>query len=247
MESVASGKERGVFTERPDLFSQLPDQEARSSLVEHYLPLAHSLANRYVGRGQDADDLRQVAMLALLHAIDRYDPGLGSNFTSFAAPTILGELKRYFRDSAWSMKVPRRMKEIWGLSRRANEELSQELGRSPTVEEVAERVGCSPEEAAEAAALGTTFRTEALEGNEEDQLGPIDRIGVVDDLEIVDEWEALAPVLAGRPAREREILYLRFYRDLTQREIADLVGMSQMNVSRILSSSLARLRTLLDA
>jgi RNA polymerase sigma-B factor len=238
-------QESQQFTENTELFTRLPDPEAREQLVELYLPLAHSLARRYSNRGQDIDDLNQVAMLALLHAIDRFDPEMGKRFTSFAVPTILGELKRYFRDSAWGVGVPRRLKDLWVLSRQANEELSQVLGRSPTVEEIGERIGCSPEDVAEAASLGSAFRAESLDGSDE-TLGPIDVLGELDgEVELFDEIDALAPVLADRSERERQILHLRFYREMNQREIAEVMGMSQMNVSRILSSTLEKMRCIL--
>ena len=238
-------QENQQFTENTELFTRLPDPDAREELVKLYLPLAHSLARRYANRGQDFDDLNQVALLALLHAIDRFDPDMGKRFTSFAVPTILGELKRYFRDAAWGVGVPRRLKDLWVLSRQANEELAQTLGRSPTVEEIGERIGCSPEDVSEAASLGSAFRAESLDGVD-DGLGPIDRLGTYDDeVDLFHEIDALAPVLADRSPRERRILYLRFYCEMNQREIAEVVGMSQMNVSRILSSTLEKMRCIL--
>ena len=240
-------QENQQFTENTELFTRLPDPDAREELVKLYLPLAHSLARRYANRGQDFDDLNQVALLALLHAIDRFDPEMGKRFTSFAVPTILGELKRYFRDAAWGVGVPRRLKDLWVLSRQANEELAQTLGRSPTVEEIGERIGCTPEDVSEAASLGSAFRAESLDGVD-DGLGPIDRLGTYDDeVDLFHEIDALAPVLADRSPRERQILYLRFYCEMNQREIAEVVGMSQMNVSRILSSTLEKMRCILTA
>lgn len=231
------------------LFRKLPDEVARRDLVELYRPLAVDLAQRYAHRGQETDDLVQVALLGLLNAIDRYDPEYGSRFISFAVPTITGELKRYFRDAGWGTGVPRRMKDVSVLSRRANEELTQRLGRSPTVEDIAVHIGCSPDEVAEAAALGSAYRPEALDAPSQsqgrtrmDSLGELDRR-----LEMHDELEALRPVLQSRPRREQQILYLRFYQDMTQRQIADLMGISQMHVSRIISGSLERMRLLLQA
>jgi RNA polymerase sigma-B factor len=247
VEKPLMSEEHQQFTENTELFAQLPDPGAREELVELYMPLALSLARRYSNRGQDQDDLKQVALLALVHAIDRFDPEMGKRFTSFAVPTILGELKRYFRDSAWGVGVPRRLKDLWVLSRQANEELAQVLGRSPTVEEIGERIGCSAEDVAEAASLGSAFRAESLDGPDE-ALGPIDVIGEIDDeVDLFDEIDALAPVLADRSERERQILHLRFYREMNQREIAEVMGMSQMNVSRILSSTLEKMRCILSA
>ena len=239
--------ENAQFAENTELFTRLPDEDAREELVNLYLPLARSLARRYSNRGQDIDDLNQVALLALLHAIDRFDPDMGKRFTSFAVPTILGELKRYFRDSAWGVGVPRRLKDLWVLSRQANEELAQTLGRSPTLDEIADQIGCTSEDVAEAASLGSAFRAESLDGLD-DGVGPIDRLGAVDqEVDLFDELDALAPVLADRTPRERQILYLRFYCEMNQREIAEVVGMSQMNVSRILSSTLEKMRCILTA
>lgn len=217
-------------------------------MVESYRPLAIELAKRYAHRGQELEDLIQVACLGLVNAIDRFDPEMGHRFVSFAVPTITGELKRHFRDTAWSVGVPRRMKEVSVASRSANEQLSQRFGRSPTVEEIAEHIGSSVDEVTEVAALGSAYRAHSLEDNHDnDWLPHIDLLGDVDpEIELFDELEALRPILRGRSRRERQILYLRFYRGMTQREIADEVGMSQMNVSRILSSSLEKLRVLLE-
>lgn len=230
------------------LFQRLPDPDARARLVESYRPLAIELAKRYAHRGQELEDLIQVACLGLVNAIDRFDPEMGHRFVSFAVPTITGELKRHFRDTAWSVGVPRRMKEVSVASRSANEQLSQRFGRSPTVEEIAEHIGSSVDEVTEVAALGSAYRAHSLEDNHDnDWLPHIDLLGDVDpEIELFDELEALRPILRGRSRRERQILYLRFYRGMTQREIADEVGMSQMNVSRILSSSLEKLRVLLE-
>lgn len=231
-----------------ELFRRLPDEQARTELVELYQPLAIDLAQRYAHRGQERDDLVQVALLGLLNAIDRYDPEYGSRFISFAVPTITGELKRYFRDVGWGTGVPRRMKDVSVMSRSANEELAQRLGRSPTVDEIARHIDATPDEVAEAAALGSAYRPEALDapnqtltGSRMDILGEPDR-----DLEMHDDLEALRPVLESRPARERKILYLRFYQDMTQRQIAEVMGISQMHVSRIISSSLEKMRLLLQ-
>lgn len=231
------------------LFRRLPDPEAREELFEMFRPLATHLANRYTYRGVDQEDLAQVAYVGLLNAIDRFDPDFGSRFVSFAAPTIAGELKRYFRDAGWGTAVPRRLKDISVLSRRANEELTQRLGRSPTVEEVAAEIGVSAEEVTEAAALGSAYRPDALDAplNETgsslmDSLGTDDgRLGMLIDL------DTLKPLLESRPEREQQILHLRFYEDMTQRQIAEIMDISQMHVSRILSSTLEKLRVLMEA
>ena len=230
------------------LFEKLPDPVARAELVEIYRPLAIDLANRYAHRGQDLEDLIQVSLLGLVKAIDRFDAELGHRFVSFAVPTITGELKRFFRDAGWSVGVPRRMKETSIAARTANEHLSQRLGRSPSVAEIAEHIGSSIDEVAEAATLTSAYRAHSLDDDHGDNSVPsIDLLGAIDPrIELFEELDALRPLLQARSQREREILYLRFYRGLTQREIADHVGMSQMNVSRVLSSSLEKLRVLLE-
>ena len=230
------------------LFEKLPDADARAELLEIYRPLAIDLANRYAHRGQDLEDLIQVSMLGLLKAIDRFDTKMGHRFVSFAVPTITGELKRFFRDTGWSVGVPRRMKETSIAARTANEQLCQQLGRSPTVTEIAEHIGSSVDEVAEAATLTSAYRANSLdEVHGDTSSAEIDFLGAVDPrIELFEELDALRPLLRARSERERQILYLRFYRGLTQREIADQVGMSQMNVSRILNSSLEKLRVLLE-
>lgn len=233
--------------EHIELFLQRPDREARRALVNIYRPLARGLANRYAQRGEDIEDLEQVAMVGLINAIDRFDPSHGVPFRGYAVPTILGELKRHFRDRGWAMRVPRGMQEMSALTRRARDELEQRLGRSPTVEEIAQALDLSAEEVSDADALSGAYRTRSTESDHE-QLGfsPIDEMGDDDPgFSVVLDLIDLKPIFESRPERERLILYLRFYRDMTQREIAAIVGMSQMNVSRILTASLEQMKTLL--
>ncbi len=232
-----------------DLLQRLPDEEARAELVAHFRPLALHLAQRYANRGAELNDLRQVALLGLLHAIDRYDPEFGARFTSFAVPTITGELKRFFRDNLWGTGVPRRLKDISVTSRRANEELGQRLGRSPTVGEIAAHIGVSPQEVVDAAALGNAFRPDALDAPVGDGTATvIDMFGATDErIELFEDLDSLKPLLESQPERERQILYLRFYCELTQRQIAERMGISQMHVSRILARSLDTLRQSLEA
>lgn len=229
------------------IFRRLPDDKARAELVAMFRPLGVHLARRYARRGQDAEDLIQVAMIGLLNAIDRYDPDFGSKFVSFAVPTITGEIKRYFRDSGWGTGVPRRLKDASVLSRRGNEELTQRLGRSPTVEEIAAHTGLSPDEVAEAAALGSAYRPETLDGTLNDQSNArIDALGGEDErFDLLVDLDALQRVLESRDERDRQILRMRFYDELTQRQIADHLGISQMHVSRLLAACLAELRDLM--
>ncbi|HLT96572.1 MAG TPA: SigB/SigF/SigG family RNA polymerase sigma factor [Acidimicrobiia bacterium] len=231
-----------------DLFRRMPEDRARSELFDLYRPLALHLANRYAHRGIESEDLRQVAFLGLVNAIDRYDPEYGSRFISFAIPTITGEIKRYFRDAGWAAAVPRRLKDITVMCRRADEELTQRLGRSPTVEEVAIETGLTEDDVTEAASLGSAYRPDALEA----QMGVdggtrLDTLGDIDDrMELVENLDTLKPLIESRPERERRILHLRFYENLTQRQIADELEISQMHVSRILSSCLEKLRVLME-
>ena len=230
------------------LFRTLPDERARAELFELYRPLANHLANRYVKRGIEVQDLEQVAAIGLLNAIDRFDPDFGSRFVSFAVPTITGELKKHFRDIGWGTRVPRRMKEISMLSRRANEELSQRLGRSPTIEEVADEIEVDVDDVVEAAALGSAYRPDALDAPlQGEDLTRKDRLGDEDGrVEMVVDLAALRPLLERQTERRRRIIELRFYEDLTQRQIAERIGISQMHVSRILSSTLEQLRVLME-
>jgi RNA polymerase sigma-B factor len=229
-------------------FRRMPDDEARRELFNIYRPLALHLANRYAYRGVEVEDLTQVAFLGLLNAIDRYDPDYGSRFFSFAIPTITGEIKRHFRDAGWATAVPRRLKDITVMCRRADEGLTQRLGRSPSVEEVAEETGLSTDEVTEAAALGSAYRPDALEAQLSGEgMARIDALGSLDGrMELFDDLDALKPILESRPERERRILHLRFYENLTQRQIAQQMNISQMHVSRILSSTLEKMRVLLE-
>jgi RNA polymerase sigma-B factor len=231
------------------LFDLLPDARARARLTEIYTPVACKLALRYRNRGIEADDLRQVALIGLLKAIDRFDLERGTRFLSFATPTITGELKRHFRDSGWGLGVPRSMKDLGLAGRRAHEELSHKLGRSPTIEEVAAAIDADPGDVAEAAALWSAYRPGALDAVHADGTGaPIDLLGECDPgFRHIDDLESLGPLLAARSETERRALYLRFYRDMSQQEIAQHLQVSQMQVSRILTGTLATLRILMNA
>lgn len=228
------------------LFARLPDEGAREELVDLYGPLVRHLAHRYAHRGQEPEDLVQVAYVGLLNAIDRFDPNYGSRFISFAVPTITGELKRHFRDSGWGAGVSRRMKDISVRSRRASDHLSQRLGRSPTIEEISDYLDIPADDVAEAATLGTAYRPDALDASlRDDEPSRITTLGEEDGrLDLLEDLDAIEPILERQPDREKEILRLRFYEDLTQREIAERVGISQMHVSRILNSCLQKMRVL---
>jgi RNA polymerase sigma-B factor len=220
------------------------DANAREELILLHSPLARYLARRFQGRGEPLEDLTQVAMIGLLKAIDRFDPTREIRFTTYATATIVGELKRHFRDKAWSVRVPRRLQETALRVSRVVGELSQELGRSPTVGEVAARTELSDEEVIEGLDAVQAYSAQSLDApSDEDGTSSADRLGAEDDaLETMEGWASVAPALRALEARERRILYLRFYQGQTQTQIADSLGISQMHVSRLLARTLRRLR-----
>jgi RNA polymerase sigma-B factor len=230
-----------------ELYSETGDLAARDALVERFLPLAHHLARRYVHGSGDGEDLAQVASIGLLKAIERYDPGRGIAFSSFAVPTIAGELKRYFRDKGWAVRVPRSLQERALAVQQAADELEGELGRPPTIAQIADRIDASTEEVLEAriaaqAHFGVSFESPGGRDDEGDRT-LADAIGTLDEgLEQVEAAAAIQSLVAVLDDRERQILTLRFQHDLTQREIASRVGLSQMHVSRLLAQAIARLR-----
>ena len=217
----------------------------RQRAIECYLPLASHIARRFRHRGEHAEDLAQVATIGLIKAVDGYDPARGVEFTSYAVPTIAGELKRYFRDHCWSMHVPRRLQELKLSIASAVGPLTQRLGRSVTVGDLAEYLGISEDEVVEGLESASAYRTTSLSapatgGGEtavQDLLGADDP-----DMSTVDDRESLRPALAELPERERTIVVLRFFGNLTQSQIAERVGISQMHVSRLLARSLRQLR-----
>ncbi|MGH3915581.1 MAG: RNA polymerase sigma factor SigF [Pseudonocardiaceae bacterium] len=218
----------------------------RERLVSEHLPLAHNIARRFGHRGEPQDDLKQVATVGLIHAVDRFEPDRGSDFLSFAIPTITGELRRHFRDHAWALRVPRRLKDLHVALGSAMSELSQRHGRAPTASELAEHLDLPREEVLEGLEAAGAYRSSSLDSLlDTDGSGAAlqDVIGAADaELERVEFRTALAPVLEGLPERERTILKLRFFAGMTQSQIAQQVGLSQMHVSRLLSRTLARLR-----
>lgn len=228
-----------------ELFARLPDETARETLLVRNRPLAIGLARRFQGRGESLDDLEQVATFALLKAIDRMDPERDVKFSTFATITITGELKRHLRDKGWAVRVPRPIQELAVRVNRLVPELTQELGRSPTVREIAARAGASDEDALEALDAAHAYSADSLDaplGADED-LTPKDRLAAPEDrLDWLDSWQSIAPMIRRLPERERTILYLRFFEEKTQSEIALELGISQMHVSRLLSRTLAALR-----
>jgi RNA polymerase sigma-B factor len=212
----------------------------RQHLVEAQLPLVHHLAQRFRGRGEPYDDLVQVGTIGLLNAVDRFDPERGS-FTGFAVPTILGEIRRHFRDRGWALRVPRRLQELGRQVSEAREILTQRLGRSPTVHEIAQHLDADADLVLEALDTASVYATVPLPSTpEEGEMAPL---GFIDSgLELVEQRATLRPLLARLPARERMILALRFVRGMSQSQIAAEVGVSQMHVSRLITRSLAVLR-----
>jgi RNA polymerase sigma-B factor len=241
-----TGRER-AFTEDPLLtrLAALPPSsperaELRQRVVESHLPLVHHLAQRFRGRGEPYDDLVQVGTIGLLNAVDRFDPERG-NFTGFAVPTILGEIRRHFRDRGWAMRIPRRLQDLGRQVSDAREELTQQFGRSPTVRELATHLDADPDLVLEALDTSALYATVPLPSTP-DEAG-IGELGFLDHaLDLVEDRVTLRPLVAKLPVRERTILALRFVRGMSQSQIAAEVGVSQMHVSRLLARSLATLR-----
>jgi RNA polymerase sigma-B factor len=229
-------------------YHEFGDLAAREELVERFLPLARDLALRYTYADEPLDDLLQVASLGLIKAIDRFEPGRGTKFTSYAAPTILGELKRHFRDKGWSLHVPRDLQERTLAVSRATEILSKELGRSPKVREVAEHLGCSVEQVLEAQEASASYEATSLDApvarDDGESASLVEMLGREDSsYDLVEDRDAIATTWLALPEVERRVLELRFMQDLTQREIGERIGYSQMHVSRLLRRALKRLET----
>lgn len=243
-----------TLRERDDgeLFAQLPgDAAAREELLLRHRPLALYLAKRFAGRGESKEDLEQVASIALLNAIDRFDTTRDVKFSTFATVTIVGELKRHLRDKGWAVRVPRSLQELAVRVNQTLPELSQELGRSPTVREIAERVGAAEDDVLEALDAARAYTADSLDapvGNEEGGLTTGDTLAVHDErFEQLDGWASVAPLIDRLPARERTILYMRFFEEKSQSQIAEVLGISQMHVSRLLAKVLETLRGTADA
>ncbi|WP_229686020.1 SigB/SigF/SigG family RNA polymerase sigma factor [Longimycelium tulufanense] len=220
--------------------------ELRERLVTGHLPVAQHIARRFANRGEPQEDLVQVATLGLINAVDRFQPDRGVDFLSFAVPTIMGEVRRHFRDTGWSVRVPRRLKELHLSINAATSELSQRLGRAPTPSELASHLELSLEEVYQGLEATNAYRSASLDDllvADDDSMSLGDAIGEMDtELEQVEYRESLQPLLAKLPERERTVLVLRFFGNMTQTQIAERVGVSQMHVSRILARTLAELR-----
>lgn len=237
-----------------DLASDSEKQAARDDLVTLHIPLVEYLARRFRDRGESPEDLRQVGMIGLIKAIDRYDPDRGAELSTFATPTILGEIKRHFRDHGWSVRVPRRLQELRMRISTATEAMAQETGRPPTVNELADHLDITPEEVLEGLESAQAYSTSSLDSPgssgtsvDEGAATLMDTLGDEDEaLDEIVNRETLRPLLEALDERERTIVILRFFKNKTQADIAKEVGVSQMHVSRLLNSALAQLRAGLD-
>jgi RNA polymerase sigma-B factor len=224
---------------------------ARDGLVALHLPLVEHCARRFRNRGEPFEDLVQVGTIGLIKSIDRFDLERGVEFSTYATPTIIGEIKRYFRDKGWAIRVPRRLQELRMQIGATTADLTQTLGRSPTPRELAETIGCTIEEIIEGIESGNAYSTLSLDATddsgEESGVSMLEMMGLDDEeLEQIEIRESIKPLLEALPSREKRILLLRFFKNRTQSEIAAEIGVSQMHVSRLLSRTLAQLRTSLQ-
>jgi RNA polymerase sigma-B factor len=228
-----------------------PERERlRDELVTGFLPVAQHIARRFSNRGEPLDDLVQVATVGLINAVDRYSPERGSDFFSFAVPTISGEVRRHFRDLGWSMRVPRRLKDLHVSINGAVSHLAQEIGRAPRPSEIAQHLGVPVSDVLEGLEAAEAYRSSSLDEMLSSDAGSAtvgELVGEADaELARVDFMQALRPVLGELAERERTIVLLRFFGNMTQTQIAEEVGISQMHVSRLLAQTLDRLRSRLD-
>ena len=244
-------RERGRARELFERLATLPEggeerQRIRGELVELHLPLVEYLARRFRNRGEWLDDLTQVATIGLIKSIDRFELSRGVEFSTYATPTIVGEIKRHFRDKGWAVRVPRRLQELKLALTKAISDLAQRLGRAPTVAELAAHLQMSEEEVLEGLESANAYSTVSLDApdsGDEDAPAVAESLGMLDDaLEGVEYRESLKPLLERLPPREKKILMLRFFGNMTQSQIATELGISQMHVSRLLARTLTQLR-----
>ncbi|MEA2424659.1 MAG: polymerase sigma-B factor [Thermoleophilaceae bacterium] len=229
-------------------YHQGGDTSAREELVQRHLPLVRSLARRYAGRGESLEDIEQVGAIGLLKAIDRYDLEREVSLTTYATPNVVGEIKRHFRDKGWAIRVPRGLQELNAKMSSTIERLTIKFERSPTIAEIAQELDTTPEQVLEAMEAGSAYSTVSLStgpggGGDDENYDPMESIGTEDEeFERTEQRASLEPALDQLPEREREILRMRFEEGLTQTQIADKIGISQMHVSRLIRKSLARMR-----
>lgn len=248
-------RNRDDYADVPAMFIALQDLRGHSAqaarqrelIISRCLGMADRIARRYGGRGEDIEDLVQVARLGLVKAVDRFDPARGSNFAAFAVPTMMGEVRRHFRDTGWSMHVPRRLKDRHQHITRATTELMKSLGRAPTAGQLAEHLDISREDVVDSLLAADAYRVHSIDtpvssGDEAPRLVS-DTVGDVDPaFDLITDRETVGPLLAALPERQRTVLYLRFFDSMTQSQIAERIGVSQMQVSRILEKTLRELR-----
>ncbi len=223
------------------------DLQAREQLIEQYMSLVRSLARRYSYRGEQLEDLVQIGAIGLIKAIDRFDLERGVELTTYATPNIIGEIKRHFRDKGWAVRVPRGLQELNVQLSRLVEQLTVQLARSPTIPELAKAAGVEEEEVLEALESGRAYTSLSLSvgggGGDDDDLDPLESLGTVEhQYEVSEDRAVLAPGFKALDERERKILQLRFFDGLTQSQIAQQVGISQMHVSRLIRRSLEKIR-----
>ncbi|MGA0209238.1 MAG: SigB/SigF/SigG family RNA polymerase sigma factor [Candidatus Nanopelagicales bacterium] len=247
---MADGVERRETEDA--LFARLRDPNTdeasrraiRSELVEMHTPLARHIARRYADRGEPVDDVVQAGNIGLINAVDRFEPDRGLAFSTYAVPTIIGAIRRYFRDSTWSVKVPRRLQEMRGRIDSSSDRLTQEFGRAPTIAEIAAHAGVDAQDVLDSLELGRVRESTSIDATATGEAPLADRLGVDDaSLAGVEDEETVRRLLNTLPARERAIVVMRFFDGMSQSQIAEHVGLSQMHVSRLLAQSLTRLRS----
>lgn len=233
-------------------YAETKDTKIRDRLVVMHQNLVRFLAGKFMNRGEPIEDLVQVGTIGLINAIDRFDPGRGTKFSTYATPTIVGEIRRHFRDKAWSLKVPRRLQELNLSANKAMEVLSQRLGRAPTIQEIAQAVQASEEETLEAIELGNAYDTVSLDTKlpyegESAPLSLAEFVGDIDgSLDNLEKFGDLNQAMDCLDQREKSIIYLRFFKDMSQTEVAKKLNISQMHVSRLQQKALKRLKELLS-
>jgi len=258
--SIMATRRKGGVAEWTDeeteqLFRQYTmtrDPAIRDQLVMMHQNLVRFLAGKFANRGEALEDLVQVGVIGLINAIDRFDPDRGTKFSTYATPTIVGEIRRHFRDKAWSLKVPRRLQELNLAANKAAERLSQQLGRPPTIQDIAQEVGATEEETLEAIELGNAYDTVSLDSklaheNESAPLTLAEFVGGMDgSLQNIDTYGDLKQAMECLEPREKAIIYYRFFKDMSQTEVARRLNISQMHVSRLQQKALKRLKELLS-
>lgn len=254
MTSKTSGKSAWDKEKTRELFRRFKeegDMDAREKLVMSHLNLVCFIANKFKNRGEPIDDLIQVGYLGLLKAIDRFDPSRGLEFTTFATPTIMGEIKRHFRDKGWSVRVPRRLQELSAKVNQATDTLTSQLQRSPTIAEIADYLDATVDEVLEAMESSSAYSSVSLEApsgaDDDDTPSVIDRYATEDsDLAFTDDRIIIEEALASFSPRERDVIEMRFLKGMTQIEIAEKLGISQVQVSRLLRRTLKKIQDKID-